>query len=190
VALILKVLDGKHAGKEIRVPSSAKFMIGRGEECHLRPNSDAVSRRHCLFEYCDSEWTIRDLGSGNGTFVNSVRAVGACTLSAGDKVTVGPLAFEIQITVPRPAAVAAKVAAEAPEKSVLDDDVAAWLKEDGPPSGGDTVILSREETSTLQSDLSGAKPKQAPAAPSAPSSREAALEALQAIKKNRLDRLR
>lgn len=193
MALILKVVDGKHAGKEIKIPSNAKFLIGRGEDCHLRPNSDAVSRRHCMFEFCDPDWTVRDLGSGNGTYVNGVRAVGASTLAAGDKLNVGPLSFEIQITVSRTpaAAAAAKVVAvaEAPaSKSVLDDDVAEWLKEDGAPSGGDTVILSRDETSTLQADLSGAKPKQAPPAPSAPSSREAALEALQAIKKNRLDR--
>ena len=47
--LRLKVLDGKHAGQEIRIPGP-KFLIGRGDDCQLRPKSDSVSRRHCMLQ--------------------------------------------------------------------------------------------------------------------------------------------
>ena len=42
----LKVLRGASAGKEVAV-KGPRFFIGRSEECHLRVNSDAISRRHC-----------------------------------------------------------------------------------------------------------------------------------------------
>ena len=34
--LKLRVLEGKNAGQEIAVPSK-KFLVGRAEDCHLRP---------------------------------------------------------------------------------------------------------------------------------------------------------
>ncbi|MFM8570079.1 MAG: FHA domain-containing protein, partial [Pirellula sp.] len=42
----LKVLSGNHEGKLIPIKEE-KFFIGRGDDCHLRPKSESVSRRHC-----------------------------------------------------------------------------------------------------------------------------------------------
>ena len=42
----LKVLVGKNAGHEIAIVGE-KFLIGREEDCHLRPRSDLISRHHC-----------------------------------------------------------------------------------------------------------------------------------------------
>ena len=88
----LKVLRGASAGKEIPVTVS-KFFIGRSEECQLRANSDAISRRHCVITVSDHEVSIRDLGSRNGTHVNGVRIEGDQRLQMGDQLRVGPLEF-------------------------------------------------------------------------------------------------
>lgn len=92
----LKVLEGRQQGKAI--PLNVKqFLIGREQDCHLRPNSDLISRHHCVFTVDDFTVRIRDLGSTNGTFVNGERIQGQVILKAGDHVSVGKLAFEMVV---------------------------------------------------------------------------------------------
>jgi predicted component of type VI protein secretion system len=95
----LKVVGGKHHGKTIAVPKG-KFLIGREQDCQLRPNSELVSRHHCVIHIDDFTVRLRDLGSTNGTFVNGNRVRGEMTLKAGDRVRVGKLDFEILIPDP------------------------------------------------------------------------------------------
>jgi len=92
----LKVLHGSNAGKEIPVPAP-KCVIGRGEDCELRTQVDAVSRKHCEIETRENEVIIRDLQSRNGTFVNGDRLNGESVLLAGDVLRVGPVEFEALI---------------------------------------------------------------------------------------------
>ena len=58
----LKILQGSNAGKEIKLPAP-KCVIGRGDDCHLRPQSDAISRRHCVIITTENEAVVRDLDS-------------------------------------------------------------------------------------------------------------------------------
>ena len=92
----LKVTKGAGAGKEIPVPVK-KFFIGRGDDCHLRPKSEAISRHHCAIVSTDKQVAVRDFGSKNGTFVNDKRIENASILNAGDKLSIGPLHFEVLI---------------------------------------------------------------------------------------------
>ena len=93
----LKVLSGSHAGKCIRLAGD-RFVIGRGEDCNLRSNSDAVSRQHCAVTVKESEISVRDLGSRNGTFVNGKQIEGDQPLRSGDKLVIGPLQFELVVS--------------------------------------------------------------------------------------------
>jgi len=92
----LKVISGKQAGSLIPLPAG-KFLIGREEDCHLRPNSDTVSRHHCVFTVDDFTVRLRDLGSTNGTMVNGERIRSGVMLNPGDIVSIGKIEFEIQI---------------------------------------------------------------------------------------------
>jgi len=93
----LVVVQGRSIGKEIPV-RSPKFLIGRGIECHLRPNSDLVSRHHCMILiHDDEEVRLRDLGSTNGTLVNGIPIPNEVMLCAGDLIEVGPLVFQIEM---------------------------------------------------------------------------------------------
>ncbi len=94
----LKVVGGRHDGKLIPIKGK-KFLIGREEDCHLRPNSDMVSRHHCVFTVDEYSVRLRDFGSTNGTLVNDKRIKGEVQLTQGDKIQVGKLDFEIMITV-------------------------------------------------------------------------------------------
>jgi pSer/pThr/pTyr-binding forkhead associated (FHA) protein len=73
---------------------AGEYVFGRGAECHIRPNSDWVSRQHCLLRVAAEATFIRDLGSRNGTLVNGERVIGERRLVEGDRLQVGPLVFE------------------------------------------------------------------------------------------------
>lgn len=90
----LRIAAGNKQGSTIPLPQG-KFLIGREEDCHLRPNSDLVSRHHCVFTVDDFSVRLRDLGSTNGTFVNGERLKGAVMLKAGDRVVIGKLDVEV-----------------------------------------------------------------------------------------------
>ncbi len=92
----LKVIEGKQTGTLIPL-NRQKFLIGREEDCQLRPNSDLVSRHHCVIAVDDFTVRIRDLGSTNGTFVNNQRITTQVVLKQGDLIKIGKLAFEMQI---------------------------------------------------------------------------------------------
>ncbi len=92
--LRLKVVKGKPRGHCLAFPNG-EFMFGRGPECDVRPNSDLVSRQHCLLRITDDGATIRDLGSMNGTLINGQLVTGARTLAAGDTLEIGPLVLEV-----------------------------------------------------------------------------------------------
>src|SRR5262245_64592517 len=104
----LVVVRGKPEGKVIPLVGP-KFKIGRGETCHLRPNSEQVSREHAEFTIGADSVTVQDLGSRNGTLVNGKALTAeACRLKDRDLVQVGPLTFAVSIAeVPAAAQVAA-----------------------------------------------------------------------------------
>ena len=99
----LKVVGGRHHGRVIPL-ATKKFLIGREQDCHLRPNSELVSRHHCVFAVDDFSVHVRDLGSTNGTFVNDQRVRGEVLLNSGDRIRVGKLDFELVIGEPVTAA--------------------------------------------------------------------------------------
>ena len=92
----LKILQGSNKDKEVKIPTP-KCLIGRGEDCHLRPQSDAISRHHCAIITSENEVVVRDLNSRNGTFVNDERVGEEAVLLSGDILRVGPLQFELLI---------------------------------------------------------------------------------------------
>jgi pSer/pThr/pTyr-binding forkhead associated (FHA) protein len=92
----LIVVQGKPEGKIILLTGPV-FRIGRGETCHLRPNSERVSREHAEFIVTADAVTLRDLGSRNGTLVNGRALTQPLKLKDRDQVQVGPLTFAVSI---------------------------------------------------------------------------------------------
>jgi pSer/pThr/pTyr-binding forkhead associated (FHA) protein len=134
----------------IPIPT-AKFFIGRGDDCHLRPKSDAISRHHCAIVSTNNQVAIRDFGSKNGTFVNGQRIDSAYVLKSGDVLGVGPLTFEIVMetslnTGKRPKVKSLADVAERSAQSTTDDeDVASWL-EDAMAETGTEEAITRQFT--------------------------------------------
>ncbi len=94
----LVVVGGANAGQEVAIPGP-KFFIGRATDCHLRPQSDQVSRHHAAILVEEGFVAVRDFGSRNGTFVNGERVRTERELKNGDQLRLGPLEFEVQLAV-------------------------------------------------------------------------------------------
>jgi len=93
---VLKVVTGQQTGTLIPLPVG-RFLIGREEDCQLRPNSEMVSRHHCVFSNDEYTVRVRDLGSTNGTFVNGEAIRGGVELKSRDLVSVGKIEFQVMI---------------------------------------------------------------------------------------------
>ena len=63
--------------------------LGRDITNDIVINDPEVSRHHCRFTRAPSGYTLEDLGSTNGTFVNGQRLSAARSLSNGDMVGLG-----------------------------------------------------------------------------------------------------
>jgi pSer/pThr/pTyr-binding forkhead associated (FHA) protein len=66
-----------------------RLIIGRADDCDITIDNLAVSRHHAIIEKNEDSYTIKDLDSNNGTFVNGHRVGTATTLNFGDEIGVG-----------------------------------------------------------------------------------------------------
>ncbi|MFT3699801.1 MAG: FHA domain-containing protein [Kofleriaceae bacterium] len=82
-------VDGFGAAHEI----AAKTAIGRTQDGELVVLASSVSREHAELVKKDGAWTIKDLGSRNGTFVDGVRVQGRSALPARAVVKIGDVAL-------------------------------------------------------------------------------------------------
>src|SRR5262245_46361022 len=93
---LVVLTPGKQLGKALPITLS-QFVIGRDPQCHLRPASVAVSKRHCAILVRNGKVFVRDFDSTNGTFVNDQQIKGEVELKHEDKLKVGALIFSVQI---------------------------------------------------------------------------------------------
>ncbi len=85
-ALVVRAGGGR-AGESFEL-AGLRTLIGRSPDCHVFLDDVTVSRRHAEIVRQDETYTIRDLGSLNGTFVNRHR-IESSVLSADDEVQIG-----------------------------------------------------------------------------------------------------
>jgi len=131
----LIVATGKSAGRSIAVKKNT-LLIGRAEECDIRPLSEDVSRRHAAVHVGPADVWVEDLGSRNGTFVNGERISGKTRVASGDLIRVGVLELTVSCSEPAP-------------KEEGEDDVSKWLMADDSPAGMFDTTRSLRATTTL-----------------------------------------
>ncbi|MDR1213266.1 MAG: FHA domain-containing protein [Propionibacteriaceae bacterium] len=85
---VLALDSGDRAGERLGLVDQVR--IGRAASCELILNDDYVSTVHaCLTLGSDGSWTLRDLDSTNGTYVNSVKLTGATVVTPADTIQIG-----------------------------------------------------------------------------------------------------
>src|SRR6476646_7053812 len=82
------VLQGPDKGRRFELPD-ALTLVGRDSR-QLPLTDNTVSRKHCeLAPGENGDWTLRDMGSSNGSYVNGMRITGRYALKLGDQIRVG-----------------------------------------------------------------------------------------------------
>jgi len=161
-------------------------MIGRGDDCQLRPQSGSVSRRHAEIVIEDGRVVVSDMGSSNGTLVNGERIKAERELKTGDHLTVGPLEFEVQLAVSvggkkkpkvhnvqEAAARTVEVAGDE-DADIIDD----WLADEEEEDSADTSTVDIEAIRAAASAKQVEPPEEEPKESSDDTSRSAANEML------------
>jgi pSer/pThr/pTyr-binding forkhead associated (FHA) protein len=133
---LVVISEGKASGQSIPIKLS-QFIIGRDPQCHLRPASPVISKRHCALITKNNRVFVRDFDSTNGTLVNEKRIEGSQELKNGDVLKLGPIVFRVQmegtVAVDKPTPLPANKAGEGHE----DDAAALLLVSDGDEPSGD-----------------------------------------------------
>ncbi len=84
----LLVIKGADEGKQFEL-AEQRLGVGRDTQNAIRLHDTEVSRKHAEFVATANGYTLRDVGSANGTFVNNQRVGEPVVLQAGDRIQIG-----------------------------------------------------------------------------------------------------
>jgi uncharacterized protein YraI len=87
--------QGPWPGRSFPMPRTS-LLVGRAPDCDIVLDDVGVSRHHARLYWRGSRLVVEDLGSTNGTLVNSIPISGPQTLNEGDRVEVGDSVFGVQ----------------------------------------------------------------------------------------------
>ena len=91
----LTVTEGSLAGTTLSLMDSG-VLLGRNPECTLVLDDDFASGRHARIFRKDGSWFVEDLGSTNGTFLESTRLTEPRPLEVGSTLRIGKTIFELR----------------------------------------------------------------------------------------------
>jgi serine phosphatase RsbU (regulator of sigma subunit) len=75
------------SGETKQIVLEKSLRLGRDISCELFfPEDSGLSRQHLAIEGAGDHWSVRDLSSKNGTFLNGERLTGTQRLKAGDSI--------------------------------------------------------------------------------------------------------
>lgn len=80
-------MQGPDKGRTLKTHDEI-VLLGRGSD-DLSLTDQTVSRRHAELKIADSAWTLTDLNSANGTYLNGVRLTKTTRLKHGDQIRLG-----------------------------------------------------------------------------------------------------
>ena len=91
----LLITAGDKAGYQLML-DHREITIGRAETSDLVIDDEFASTNHARLVKNNDEWTLQDLGSTNGTFIDGVRVTMPVPFKLGSEVRIGKTAFELR----------------------------------------------------------------------------------------------
>ncbi|MEM8734876.1 MAG: sigma 54-interacting transcriptional regulator [Planctomycetota bacterium] len=89
VAAYLVIQSGNRWSDILRLRPDQSILVGRSSECEIVVRNDRVSRKHAEITPHNGGWSVRDLGSRNGTLVNRETIQELHRLRDGETIDVG-----------------------------------------------------------------------------------------------------
>src|ERR1700742_4030384 len=91
----LVFLAGPIAGRRYKL-ADGEYVIGRRSDCQIFVPDMRVSRQHARLWRDGEAWMLEDLGSNNGTFINSVKLQAATAIKPEDEITIANNRIRVQ----------------------------------------------------------------------------------------------
>lgn len=124
----LVFLAGPIAGRRYKL-ADGEYVIGRRSDCQIFVPDMRVSRQHARLWKEGDGWTLEDLGSNNGTFVNGVKVQQGTVLRHDDEIMIANNRIRVE-------------ARDAVEPKTTEGAAAVTIVD---TSGASSIIRSREE---------------------------------------------
>src|SRR5215211_2370561 len=84
----LVFVAGPIAGRRYKL-ADGEYVIGRRSDCQIFVPDMRVSRQHArVWKAPDERWSLEDLGSNNGTFLNGIKLQGAMLIKHQDEISI------------------------------------------------------------------------------------------------------
>lgn len=93
------VVHDKEGRRTVRAFDQPRVTIGRGEENDVVLADASVSKRHAVVERAEGAFTIQDLGSTNGVFLEGERIEREAAVPLGPNVDIGVGDFKVALAV-------------------------------------------------------------------------------------------
>jgi diguanylate cyclase (GGDEF)-like protein len=90
--LVLIYPNGADMGRRFEL-TQLEHIIGRGADCDIQVDKDSVSRKHARVHRSGNGWSVSDLGSTNGSYLNDV-PIKTESLRDGDLLKIGNTIFK------------------------------------------------------------------------------------------------
>jgi Nif-specific regulatory protein len=148
----LVVREGNSWRDVFRLSPAQVMTIGRATTNRIVLRDELCSRNHCELYRNGATWVVRDLGSRNGTLVNSGPVVGERELESGDLIQIGPYELGFTFDLAQPFGSEATADVNASDTALAFDIVND--KEQGEPEIIHRARVSRYRTPPPDSGLS------------------------------------
>lgn len=85
----LEVWPRSGVRERVELPTGTLITMGRAEGNDIEIADELASRLHAVLEWLGVNWSVRDVGSRNGTFVNGARIARQMRLADSDEIRIG-----------------------------------------------------------------------------------------------------
>jgi serine phosphatase RsbU (regulator of sigma subunit) len=125
----LVFLAGPIAGRRYKL-ADGEYVIGRRSDCQIFVPDMRVSRQHARLWKEGDGWTLEDLGSNNGTFVNGVKVQQGTVLRHDDEIMIANNRIRVE-------------SRDTPETRTAESPAAVTIVD---TSGASSIIRPREDS--------------------------------------------
>lgn len=99
IAAYLKIFYPQSSKNEVTKLEGNHWVIGRDETCTIRIDDPLISRQHLELHKTGTLFSVKDLGSANGTKVNGVQLSkdSSTPLASGDRISIMQIELEFEV---------------------------------------------------------------------------------------------